>query len=66
MNDWSARIKQLEEAGWSLTQIASDVGLSVSSISDLKNGRSDQPRGMAAVKLHALHERVCPVDQKAA
>lgn len=59
MHDWSDRIKALEDAGWSLTRIGAEVGLSTSSVSDLKRGDSKEPRGMAAVRLHDLHSRVC-------
>lgn len=59
MNDWSDRIKSLESAGWTLTQIAQEIGLSLSGLSDLKQGRSAEPRGMAAVNLHRLYGRVC-------
>lgn len=59
MSEWSERIKQLEAAGWSLTKIGEEVGLSTSAMSDLKQGESKAPRGMAAVRLHKLHEREC-------
>lgn len=59
MNDWAQRIRDLEGAGWSLTRLAGEIGLAVSSVSDLKNGLSKEPRGMAAVKLHELHGREC-------
>lgn len=59
MKDWSDRIKSLEAAGWTLTQIAQEIGLSLSGLSDIKQGRSAEPRGMAAVNLHKLYGRVC-------
>lgn len=55
MNDWSSRIKDLEGRGWSLKGIGEVVGLSTSSISDIKRGATAEPRGMSAVKLHDLH-----------
>ena len=60
MKSWAQRITELEAAGWSLTGIAEDIGSSQQALSELKQGRSKEPRGMAAVKLHALHERECP------
>lgn len=57
MNDWADRIKAIQASGLSLTEIAKEVGISVGSLSDLKQGRSSEPRGMAAVNLHALYER---------
>lgn len=56
MNDWSARIEALMDAGWSITEIAANLGLTASSVSDIKTKRTTEPRGMAAVKLH----RLCP------
>ena len=58
--NWSELIKELELAGWSLTDIGREVGLSTSSISDLKNARSTEPRGMAAVRLHELQGQSPP------
>jgi transcriptional regulator with XRE-family HTH domain len=52
---WPERIAALESAGWSLTELAKTIGLSVQSLSDVKQGRSKEPRGMAAVRLHSLH-----------
>lgn len=63
---WAERIADLEAAGWSLTQIGKDIELSPQSLSDIKQGRSKEPRGMAAVKLHALHARVCGGDDRQA
>lgn len=67
MKDWSDRIKSLESAGWTLSQIAQEIGLSVSGLSDIKQRRSAEPRGMAAVNLHELYGRVCgPKPRKSA
>lgn len=65
MDDWSLRITALEAAGWSLVDIAKEVGLSTSAVSDIKRGASKAPRGMAAVRLHALYERLNPVEPAA-
>lgn len=54
METWADRICALETMGWSLTDIAREIGLSAQAVSDLKQGRSSAPRGMAAVKLHQL------------
>lgn len=56
MPTWSERIAALEASGWSLTALAREIGLSVQALSDVKQGRTSEPRGMAAVRLHALHE----------
>jgi transcriptional regulator with XRE-family HTH domain len=65
MKTWAERIAELETAGWSLKQIADDIGSSQQAASELKQGRSKAPRGMVAVKLHALHLRVCGSETKA-
>jgi IS30 family transposase len=56
---WARKIGQLEKAGMSLVGISRAVGVSTSTISELKQGRTQQPRGNAALKLIELHERTC-------
>jgi transcriptional regulator with XRE-family HTH domain len=56
MSTWSERITDLEGLGWSLTELGKAIGLSAQSVSDIKCGRTAEPRGMAAVRLHRLHE----------
>jgi len=59
MNDqWQVRITDLEAAGWSLTRIGKRIGLSPAAVSDIKQGRTLEPKGMAAVELHRLHRRL--------
>ncbi len=57
--NWARVIKDLEDAGLSQGEICDEVGLKPSSLSDIKNGRSAEPRGNAAVKLNDLHKRRC-------
>lgn len=52
---WKECIAALEAAGWSLTELGRVISLSPQSLSDIKQGRSNSPRGMAAVRLHNLH-----------
>jgi hypothetical protein len=52
---WADQIKALEQRGWSLTEIGRAIGKSPQTISDLKQGRTREPGGMAAVNLHHLH-----------
>lgn len=52
--NWSERIKALQSAGWRPSEIAAEIGLSVTALSDLSTGRSAEPKGMAAVLLHKL------------
>lgn len=53
---WADRIKDLEGRNWSLTAIGEAIGLSPQGVSDIKQGRTKAPTGMAAVRLHDLHE----------
>lgn len=52
--DWKTEISKLMDGGVSIKDISEETGLAVSSVYDLKNGYSTEPRGMAAVKLHAM------------
>ena len=52
---WADRIKELEAKDWSLTAIGEAIGLSPQGVSDIKQGRTKAPTGMAAVLLHNLH-----------
>ena len=52
--NWKNGILHLLSVGVSVRDIADATGLSVSSVYDIKNGYSTEPRGMSAVKLHAL------------
>ena len=52
---WAARIRELEALGWSLTGLGEAIGLSAQGVSDIKQGRTKAPTGMAAVTLHRLH-----------
>ena len=65
MTTWPQRIEQLEAAGWSLTRISAEIELSPQALSDVKQGRSKEPRGMAAVRLHELHARECEAKKAA-
>lgn len=55
---WAQRIKALEEHGKSLTEIGRLIGKSPQAVSDIKQGRTREPVGMAAVRLHALYLEV--------
>jgi hypothetical protein len=57
MSTWAEKITLLEDSGRSLASIARSIGLSVQSVCDLKHGRAAEPRGMAAVRLHAMAQR---------
>ncbi|NJC36411.1 hypothetical protein GGR60_000901 [Xanthomonas arboricola] len=55
---WSDRIKGLEESGKSLTEIGRLIGKSPQAVSDIKQGRTREPGGMAAVRLHQLYQSI--------
>lgn len=54
MTTWQNKVLELEARGWSLTDLAKSTGAHVSSISDLKHGRTKQPRADVALQLHHL------------
>ena len=59
-SDWKKRVLWCERAGLSRAEIAESCGLSYSSLGDLMRGATREPRGMAAVKLYHLSERLGP------
>jgi transcriptional regulator with XRE-family HTH domain len=59
MKTWQEKIQELESAGWSMKKLAQHIGISPGGMSDLKSGRSGEPRGMVAVKLYRVHKNVC-------
>ena len=64
---WREKISALEAADWSLTAIANAIGSSPSAVSELKQGRSKNPRYQQAVLLDALYRRECkPVTKRKA
>lgn len=63
---WAQRIKDLEARGWSLADLGKAVGKSAQAVSDIKQGRTKEPGGMAAVKLHHLHSTGARPPEKAA
>jgi transcriptional regulator with XRE-family HTH domain len=56
-NSWQSKVTDLEAINWSLTDIAAAIGLSISAVSDIKQGRTKEPRGHAAVSLQLLHAK---------
>jgi predicted transcriptional regulator len=66
--DWSELIKRLAARGWLQTQIAERVGATQSTVSELLNGKTGEPRYSVAAALIALDEsgEAPPADQKAA
>lgn len=60
MTTWADRITSLEGIGWSLTRLGRAIGLSAQGVSDIKQGRTKAPTGMAAVQLYRMHEAQTP------
>lgn len=54
--DWTALIKRLNARGWLQAQIAERVGATQSTISELLNGKTGDPRYSVAAALIALDE----------
>lgn len=59
MTTWSSRIRDLQGTDLTLAEIAERIGLTPSAVGDLATGRTEEPRGDAAVKLHELHRERC-------
>lgn len=59
-------VVDLESWGWTLTGIAEATGISLGSVSDLKQLRTKEPTGMGAVKLSKLHDAKQGPEPKAA
>lgn len=55
MTTWQNKVLELEGLGWSLTALAKATGASIGAISDLKQGRTKEPRANVALQLHHLH-----------
>ena len=54
---YQQKIIEIEATGMSLTDIANGIGLSVQGASDIKQGRTKQPRANAAIALNELHRK---------
>lgn len=52
--DWQGLIGKLEEAGWSRKSIAEYCRVPYTTLCDIANGSSKAPRGILAVRLHAM------------
>ena len=59
MITWASRIRDLQDAGLTLAEIALQAGVAPSTIGDLATGRTDSPRGETALKLDQLHRDKC-------
>lgn len=55
MQTWKEKLIALKDSGMSFVDIGRRVGLSPQAISDIRHDRTNEPSGMAAVRLHALY-----------
>jgi hypothetical protein len=59
MTEWQTWIRALEDKFGALQAVADALGTPLSTLSDLKQGRSRSPRGDLALKLDALYRARC-------
>jgi transcriptional regulator with XRE-family HTH domain len=59
MTTWASRITDLRVTGLTLAEIGERIGLAASSVSDIEQQRTSEPKGGAALKLVSLHESLC-------
>lgn len=62
---WQQRITDLEDSGLTLTELAEQIGLAKSTLSEVKRGATKAPSGDAAVALYLLHKKRCGRGRKA-
>jgi transcriptional regulator with XRE-family HTH domain len=55
MTTYQDMVLEMEGRGWSLTALAKVSGASVSAISDLKHGRTVEPRARVGIELLHLY-----------
>ena len=58
MTTWQQRIKALRDAGMTLSQISTAIGLSIGGVGDLSAGRTMSPRADVGMRLYELHRKV--------
>lgn len=66
MSTWASLIQELRAAGMTLSEIGAEIGLSTGAVGDIAKGRTESPRGTAAMKLHQLHADRCKAATKVA
>lgn len=65
MITWASRIQDLRDLGMTLAEIGAEIGIATSSVSDIATGRTKEPGGDAALKLHELHRSRCKKSARA-
>ena len=64
MHTWADLIRDLQTTGLTQREIGDSIGLSTSAVSDIANGRTGEPGGTAAMKLHRLHGDRCVISSR--
>lgn len=62
--DWKQLVADIKAAGMTQEQIATEIGVSVGSLSELINGKIGEPKWSRGDALIVLHQKMC--QQKAA
>lgn len=65
MDTWQDKVLALQTRGWSLTALAKKSGASIGAISDLKQGRTREPRASVGLELHHLYSTGAKPDNAA-
>lgn len=58
--DWNKIIVEIKATGMTQEEIAYDIGVSVGALSELLNGKINEPRWSRGDALLSLHARRCP------
>ena len=66
MKTWAERIRDLQAAGMTLSAIGEAIELTTGAVGDIASGRTESPRGNAALKLDQLHRARCESQPNAA
>lgn len=65
-NDWQSKIALIEASGLTRKDICDACDIAYSTLSEIANGGSKEPRGIKAVKLHDLYLKVARRGNRAA
>lgn len=57
--DWKQLVADIKATGMTQEQIATEIGVSVGSLSELINGKIGEPKWSRGDALIALHQKMC-------
>jgi len=67
MSTWAEMVVAAQSRGWTLKELAVELGIAYSTLCDIRRGETKEPTGMAAVRLHRIHvTEAKPIQTKAA